>query len=140
MLLVDDDEPEVADGREDRRARADAHARLARPQPRPLVVALPGRELGVQDGDGVAEAVGEARDDLRRQPDLGDEHDDPAAALERRRREQLRTRAVNRSRARRITRNESRGKVRFSVLLVCLTITVVTVVVAMFETLYYLLG
>src|SRR3954449_6491535 len=56
-------------------------------------------------------------------------------ALERRRREQLRKRAVNRSRPRRITRNESRGKVRFSVLLVCLTITVVTVVVVMFETL-----
>src|SRR5581483_5703991 len=61
-------------------------------------------------------------------------------ALERRRREQLRKRAVNRSRARRISRNESRGKVRFSVLLVCLTITVVTVVVAMFETLAWLMG
>jgi hypothetical protein len=61
-------------------------------------------------------------------------------ALEHRRREQLRKRAVNRSRARRITRNESRGKVRFSVLLVCLTITVVTVVVSMFETLAWLMG
>ena len=61
-------------------------------------------------------------------------------ALERRRRDQLRTRAVHRSRARRITRNESRGKVRFSVLLVCLTITVVTVVVSMFETLAWLMG
>ena len=61
-------------------------------------------------------------------------------ALERRRREQLRKRAANRSRARRISRNESRGKVRFSVLLICLTITVVTVVVAMFETLAWLMG
>jgi hypothetical protein len=61
-------------------------------------------------------------------------------ALERRRRDQLRKRAVNRSRARRITRNESRGRVRFSVLLVCLTITVVTVVVSMFETLAWLMG
>ncbi len=61
-------------------------------------------------------------------------------ALERRRREQLRKRAVNRSRSRRIQRTESRGKVRFSVLLVCLTITVVTVVVAMFETLAWLMG
>lgn len=61
-------------------------------------------------------------------------------ALERRRREQLRKRAINRSRARRITRTESRGKVRFSVLLVCLTVTVVTVVVAMFETLAWLMG
>jgi hypothetical protein len=61
-------------------------------------------------------------------------------ALEKRRREQLRKRAVNRSRARRISRNESKGKVRFSVLLVCLTITVVTVVVAMFETLAWLMS
>src|SRR5436189_2317162 len=61
-------------------------------------------------------------------------------ALERRRRDQLRKLATNRSRARRISRNESRGRVRFSVLLVCLTITVVTVVVSMFETLAWLMG
>jgi hypothetical protein len=61
-------------------------------------------------------------------------------ALERRRRDQLRKRATNRSRARRITRNESRGRVRFSVLLVCLTLTVATVVAAMFETLAWLMG
>ena len=45
----------------------------------------PGRELGVQDRDGVAEAVDEARDDLRRQRDLGHEHDRAAALGERRR-------------------------------------------------------
>jgi hypothetical protein len=61
-------------------------------------------------------------------------------ALERRRRDQLRKRAVHRSRARRISRNESQGKVRFSILLICLTITVVTVVVSMFETLAWLMG
>ena len=61
-------------------------------------------------------------------------------ALEKRRRDQLRKRAANRSRARRIQRTESRGKVRFSVLLVALTITVVTVVVSMFETLAWLMG
>ena len=33
----------------------------------------------MQDGDGVAEALGEARDDLRRQRDLGHEHDAPCA-------------------------------------------------------------
>jgi len=60
--------------------------------------------------------------------------------LERRRREQLRKRAVNRSRARRIEQTEARGRIRFGVLLVCLTITVVTVVVAMFETLAWLMG
>jgi hypothetical protein len=61
-------------------------------------------------------------------------------ALERRRREQLRRRAANRSRARRISRTESRGKVRFSVLVVCLTLTVVTVVLAMFESLAWLMA
>ena len=40
VLLVDDDQAEPLDRREDRRARPDADARLARAQPRPLVVAL----------------------------------------------------------------------------------------------------
>lgn len=61
-------------------------------------------------------------------------------ALERRRREELRKRAANRSRARRIQRTESRGNVRFSVLLAALSITVVTVVVVMFEALALLMG
>ena len=61
-------------------------------------------------------------------------------ALEKRRRDQLRKRAANRSRARRIQRTESQGKVRFGVLLVALTITCVTVVVAMFETLAWLMA
>ena len=61
-------------------------------------------------------------------------------ALERRRRDQLRRRAANRSRARRIQRTEHRGKVRFSVLFTALTLTAVTVVVAMFETLAWLMG
>lgn len=61
-------------------------------------------------------------------------------ALEKRRREQLRKRAANRSRARRIQRTESRGRIRFSVLLVALTITCVTVIVAMFETLAWLMA
>ena len=60
--------------------------------------------------------------------------------LERRRREQLRRRAANRSRARRITRNEQQGKVRFSVLAVCLTATVAVVVVSMFEALSFLMA
>ncbi|MDX6651349.1 MAG: hypothetical protein QOG09_393 [Solirubrobacterales bacterium] len=62
------------------------------------------------------------------------------AALERRRREQLRRRAANRSRARRIARVEQRGKARFSVLVVALTLTVVTVVIAMFQTLAWLMS
>jgi len=62
------------------------------------------------------------------------------ATLERRRREQLRRRASNRSRERRISRDEQHGKVRFSVLAVCLTVTVIVVVVAMFEALAMLMA
>jgi hypothetical protein len=61
-------------------------------------------------------------------------------ALERRRREQLRRRAAKRSRARRIAHTEHVGTVRFSVLFACLTATVVTVVVVMFETLSWLMA
>ena len=81
MLLVDDDQPEVGDGREHRRARADRDARLARAQPPPLVVALALAERRVQQRDGVAEARLEARDGLRRERDLGHEHDHALAAL-----------------------------------------------------------
>jgi hypothetical protein len=61
-------------------------------------------------------------------------------ALERRRRQQLRQRAANRSRARRIARTERRGTVAFGTLLAALTFTVVTVTVVMFETLAWLMG
>ena len=82
MLLVDHDQAEPPHRGEDGRARTDAHPRLPRPQPRPLVVALAGRELRMQDGDRVAEARDEARHDLRGQRDLGDEHDHSAAVRE----------------------------------------------------------
>jgi hypothetical protein len=62
------------------------------------------------------------------------------AALERRRRHQLRQRAANRSRARSIQRTEQHGNVAFSVLVVCLTLTVVVVTVVMFETLAWLMS
>jgi hypothetical protein len=62
------------------------------------------------------------------------------AALERRRRQQLRQRAVNRSKARRIASAESRGKVAFGTLLIALSVTVVTVTLVMFETLAWLVG
>lgn len=60
--------------------------------------------------------------------------------LEQRRREQLRSRAVSRSRARRVSRSQQQGKVRFSVLAVCLTVTVVVVTVAMFEALAFFMS
>lgn len=62
------------------------------------------------------------------------------AALERRRRTQLRQRAANRSRALRIQRTEQHGNVAFGVLVIALTATVLTVTVVMFETLAWLMG
>jgi hypothetical protein len=62
------------------------------------------------------------------------------AAMERRRRNQLRQRAANRSRARRIQSAEQRGKVAFGSLFIALSLTVVTVVVVMFETLAWLMA
>jgi Flp pilus assembly protein TadB len=62
------------------------------------------------------------------------------ASLERRRREQLRRRAANRSRERRIERTEHHSTVRFSVLAICLTVTVVVVAIAMFEALSVLIS
>jgi len=60
--------------------------------------------------------------------------------LEQRRRQQLRHRAANRSRQRRVSRSQQQGKVRFSVLAVCLTVTVVVVTVAMFEALTFFMS
>jgi hypothetical protein len=62
------------------------------------------------------------------------------AALERRRRKQLRQRASNRSRARRMQRTEQRGNVAFGALVIALSLTVVTVTVVMFETLAWLMS
>ncbi len=84
MLLVDHDQAEVADRREDGRAGADADAGLAAAQAPPLVVALAGGESRVEDREAVAEAGAEARHGLRREADLGDEDDRAAAALQRR--------------------------------------------------------
>jgi hypothetical protein len=62
------------------------------------------------------------------------------AALERRRRQQLRQRAADRSRARRIQSTEKRGNVGFGALLIALTLTVIVVTVVMFETLAWLMA
>lgn len=60
--------------------------------------------------------------------------------LDRQRRDQLRQRAVARSRARRIERVDKGGSVRFGVLFAALSATVVTVTLVMFETLALLMG
>lgn len=63
-----------------------------------------------------------------------------AKSLEESRRDALRKRAADRSRARHIARTERSGKLRFSVLFTALTLTVIIVVVVMFETLAWLVG
>ena len=60
--------------------------------------------------------------------------------LDRSRRESLRRRAVVRSRKRHIEREKKRSSMRYWVLVLSLIATAVIVAVAMFETLYYLLG
>ncbi len=60
--------------------------------------------------------------------------------LETERRAKLRKRAAHRSRARKVERAERSGKVRFSVLAVALTATVIVVVIVMFEVLAWLVG
>jgi hypothetical protein len=62
------------------------------------------------------------------------------AALERRRRQQLRQRAVARSKARQIQSTDRHGNISFGVLLVALTLTVIVVMVVMFETLAWLMA
>ena len=60
--------------------------------------------------------------------------------LDRSRRENLRRHAVTRSRKRTYERNRKRSSIRFWLLVFSLIATAVIVTVAMFETLYYLLG
>jgi anti-sigma-K factor RskA len=62
------------------------------------------------------------------------------AQLDRTRRESLRRHAVVRSRKRNRERETKRSSTRFWLLVVALVATAVIVTVAMFETLYYLLG
>ncbi len=84
VLLVHADQSQAAHGGEDRRAGPDHDASLAGGDPHALVPPLRVAEGGMQDRDAVAEAGAEAADGLRRQADLGDEHDRAQPALERR--------------------------------------------------------
>jgi len=62
------------------------------------------------------------------------------AQLDRSRRDSLRRNAVHRSRTRTRAREQKRSSIRFWLLVLSLIATAVIVTVAMFETLYYLLG
>jgi membrane glycosyltransferase len=59
---------------------------------------------------------------------------------DRRRREHLRRHAVQRSRKRTVEREKKKSSLRFWLLVLSLIATAVIVTIAMFETLYYLLG
>jgi anti-sigma-K factor RskA len=60
--------------------------------------------------------------------------------LDRRRQDNMRRRAVSRTRKRRRARERKRSSLRFWLLVTSLIATAVVVTIAMFETLYYLLG
>ena len=60
--------------------------------------------------------------------------------LDRSRRESLRKRAVLRSRKRTVAREKKRSSLRYWLLVLSLIATAVIVTIAMFESLYYLLG
>jgi cytochrome c-type biogenesis protein CcmH/NrfG len=62
------------------------------------------------------------------------------AVLERRRRDQLRRQAIERTRVRRRARIEKGQQSRFLLLMASIALTVVVVTVAMFETLAWLMG
>lgn len=77
---------------------------------------------------------------MRQSLDQFEEAFERESIIEEKRREDLRKRAANRSRARNIVKGEQKGRVRFSVLVVALTATVITVTVVMFEVLAWLVG
>jgi hypothetical protein len=59
---------------------------------------------------------------------------------DRERRERLARRAAQRSRRRHIERTHKHGSMRFAVLVLTLVVTAIAVTIAMFQTLYYVMG
>jgi hypothetical protein len=83
VLLVHDDEPQPLDGSEDRGPGTNDHSCRPRGDALALVAPLGAAEPRVEDGYAVTEALAKAPDGLRREGDLGNEHDDAATARER---------------------------------------------------------
>ena len=83
VLLVDADDAEPRQGREDGRARADDDRRLAGDDALALVAPLGVGQRRVEYGDAVAEALTEAAERLWREGDLRDEDDRAEPTLER---------------------------------------------------------
>lgn len=75
MLLIDDDEPEARERREDRRARPEHHRRRARAGAEPGTGALAVGKTRVQHRNGYREPGTETIDELRREADLRHEHE-----------------------------------------------------------------
>ena len=75
LLLVDDDQADLGQGREDGRAGPDHHPDLPAAQLAPEVELLPLRELVVPQGEGKGEALLEVADQLDGEGDLGHEYD-----------------------------------------------------------------
>ncbi len=82
VLFVDDDQREIGDRGEDRRPRADDHARFAALDAVPLLGALAIGERGVQDGNFVAENLVQVGGDGGSQADFRDEQDGGASGFE----------------------------------------------------------
>ena len=85
VLLIDDDEAEIFERREDGAARADDDARASVGNLVPLIVSLAFRQVAVQDRDGFlcgGEARFEALDGLRCERDFRHEHDGGLPAVE----------------------------------------------------------
>ncbi len=83
LLLVDDDEAEIGEGQEQRRARADHHARGSLGDRAPGIAPRRAAEIGMPFDRRRAETVGKAREPLRRERDLRQQHQHLAAAFER---------------------------------------------------------
>ena len=83
VLLVDDDQADVRERREQRGAGPHDQVRVAGPDPPPLVGALALAQRGVEHGDPGGQLGTEAVDDGRRQRDLGDQQEGRPARGER---------------------------------------------------------
>ncbi len=81
VLLVDHDQAQMGRRGEDRAARADHDLHAAGGNLLPVPVPLRVAQMAVQDGDGI-EPSAEAADRLRRQADLGHQHDGLSAVTD----------------------------------------------------------
>ena len=84
VLLVDDDQREIGNRREDRRARADDHARFAALDAMPLLGAFFVGKRRVQDGDFVAEDLVQIGGDGGREADFRNQQNGGASGFEHR--------------------------------------------------------